>query len=30
MHNVVIASVDGGQITRIDEYVDPSVGAQLA
>ena len=30
MHNVVIASVDGGRITRIDEYVDPSVGAQLA
>ena len=30
MHNVVIASVDGGRITRIDEYVDPGVGAQLA
>lgn len=30
MHNVVIASVADGRITRIDEYVDPSVGAQLA
>jgi len=30
MHNVIIASVEGGLITRIDEYVDPSVGAQLA
>jgi ketosteroid isomerase-like protein len=30
MHNVVIASVADGLITRIDEYVDPTVGAQLA
>jgi len=30
MHNVIIASVADGLITRIDEYVDPSVGAQLA
>jgi hypothetical protein len=30
MHNVIIASVTDGKITRIDEYVDPTVGAQLA
>jgi ketosteroid isomerase-like protein len=30
MHNVIIASVEGGLVTRIDEYVDPSIGAQLA
>jgi len=30
MHNVIIASVEDGLITRIDEYVDPSIGAQLA
>jgi hypothetical protein len=27
---VIIASVEGGLVTRIDEYVDPSIGAQLA
>lgn len=30
MHNAVIASVADGLITRIDEYLDPTVGAQLA
>ncbi|MFN8028237.1 MAG: hypothetical protein U0W40_18300 [Acidimicrobiia bacterium] len=30
MHNVIIASVADGKITRIDEYVDPTVGAQLS
>jgi ketosteroid isomerase-like protein len=30
MHNVVIASVADGYITRIDEYVDPTIGEQLA
>jgi hypothetical protein len=30
MQNVVIITTAGGQITRIDEYVDPTVGAQLS
>jgi hypothetical protein len=31
MHNCIIVSTnDDGMITRIDEYVDPTVGAQFA
>ena len=31
MHNAIIVSTNAdGQITRIDEYVDPTIGAQLA
>ena len=31
MHNcVVVTTTDDGMISRIDEYVDPTVGAQLA
>jgi ketosteroid isomerase-like protein len=30
MQNVVIITTAGGRITRIDEYVDPTVGAQLS
>ena len=31
MHNcVVVTTTDDGTISRIDEYVDPTVGAQLA
>ncbi len=30
MQNVVIISTADGKITRIDEYVDPTVGAQLS
>ena len=28
-HNCVVVHVDGGLVTRIDEYVDPTFGAQL-
>jgi ketosteroid isomerase-like protein len=28
-HNCVVMRVDGGMITRIEEYVDPTFGAQL-
>ena len=30
MHNCIIATTADGLITRLDEYVDPTVGAQLA
>lgn len=30
MHNCVVVSVEDARITRIEEYVDPTVGAQLA
>jgi ketosteroid isomerase-like protein len=30
MQNAVIITTADGQITRIDEYVDPTVGAQLS
>jgi ketosteroid isomerase-like protein len=30
MQNCIVATTDGGLITRLDEYVDPTVGAQLA
>ena len=30
MHNCVVATTADGRYTRIDEYVDPTVGAQLA
>jgi ketosteroid isomerase-like protein len=28
-HNCVVVRVDGGMISRIEEYVDPTFGAQL-
>jgi ketosteroid isomerase-like protein len=30
MHNCIVATTADGRITRIDEYVDPTVGAQFA
>lgn len=30
MHNCIVATTADGKITRIDEYVDPTVGAQFA
>ncbi len=30
MHNCIIATTSDGMYTRIDEYVDPTVGAQFA
>ena len=30
MQNAIVVTTDDGLITRIDEYVDPTVGAQLA
>jgi hypothetical protein len=30
MHNVIIVATADGKIARIDEYVDPTVGAQLS
>jgi ketosteroid isomerase-like protein len=30
MHNCIVVTVADGMITRVDEYVDPTVGAQLA
>jgi ketosteroid isomerase-like protein len=30
MHNCIVATTADGRIARIDEYVDPTVGAQLS
>jgi ketosteroid isomerase-like protein len=30
MHNCIVATTADGRYTRIDEYVDPTVGAQLS
>lgn len=30
MHNCIVATTADGKYTRIDEYVDPTVGAQFA
>ena len=30
MHNCIVATTADGKITRIDEYVDPTIGAQFA
>jgi uncharacterized protein len=30
MHNCIVVTTKDGAITRIDEYVDPTIGAQLA
>ena len=30
MQNAIVVSTAGGKITRIDEYVDPTVGAQMS
>jgi ketosteroid isomerase-like protein len=30
MHNCIVATIADGKYTRIDEYVDPTVGAQLS
>jgi ketosteroid isomerase-like protein len=30
MHNCIVATTADGLVTRIDEYVDPTAGAQLA
>jgi ketosteroid isomerase-like protein len=30
MHNCIIATTADGKITRIDEYVDPTIGAQFS
>ena len=30
MQNCVVASMADGKVTRIDEYVDPTVAAQLS
>ena len=30
MHNCIVVTTDDGLISRIDEYVDPTVGAQLS
>jgi ketosteroid isomerase-like protein len=30
MHNCIVATTADGKITRIDEYVDPTIGAQFS
>jgi hypothetical protein len=30
MENCVVVTTDGGKMARIEEYVDPTVGAQLS
>lgn len=30
MHNCIVASTSDGKVTRLDEYVDPTIGAQFS